>query len=166
MKTEIVHPERVTKLGEGDLAPKPPDDRTTQVMQLYFERHGDQPTSFDWRCSHVTPPADEDPWQRRITVGPEWTALDFGWLTDNPGMVVIENQAGAGRLVQPTPAEREATKLQVIEVSFNGDDAPACLIHPGLFFAFMPVAAAGVRVRCRAGSVKAYLVTLPGQAPV
>lgn len=156
----IIDTKKVVPVGAGDLAPKPTLDRTTMVTQLYFARHGEQPAGFDFRCTHAAPPAGEDPWVRRLDIGAAWAAPDLGWLADNAGTMAIENTAGTGRTTNPTDKERLAIAAQVIEVSFDGADAPACTIPPGGHMVFTPVNAGAVRLRCAVGC-KARLVALP-----
>ena len=161
MAKETIPLDKITKI-EAMEVPKPQDDRTTAIMQLYFEQQGEQPVGFDFRCAHKTPPAGEDPWVRRVDVGAEWAPLDFGWLAGKAGVIAIENQAGRGRTTQPTDAEREATAKQIIEVSFH-DTQPACIIRPGGFLVFEPVVYGDICIRCLAGGVPARLVVLPGR---
>lgn len=155
-KTQNKLPEAV----EMDLTEEPQNDRTTMVLQTYFEQHGETPSQYTFRNATSAPPAGEDPWTRRINVGEEWALPDLGWLSEKVSLLIFENLAGKGRASQPTAEEREAIAKQDIEVSF-GAGLPACVIRPGKFILFEPVDAEAVRVRSLGGTVKMLLVALP-----
>lgn len=95
-------------------------NRITVREQVYLETHGGKPeeilSSFSRELESY-----EQPYTRNLTATEEWQSLDFGWLKDNVGMLVIVNNEGKFTQVNPTDEERTEAAKKVLEVShFRG----------------------------------------------
>lgn len=98
-----------------------PRCRLTVLHTTYYQAPGQEPTSVecnygDWLQT------DEQPYSRRITVGPDWVPVDLGWIRD-PGYVVITNEAPTFRTL-PTPEERADAYARVVEVGVEVPSPP------------------------------------------
>lgn len=140
----------------------------TVVETVYFQIHTEQPTCCETRWMKAVS-ADEQPYARRFTLGPGWVPLDTGWLGDRPlACVVLANAEKVGGAILPTPEERAAHELRVIEIAFadpNGTrPVPAgadLVVGPGESVRFQPAPGRQVFLRCASGTAKGSLNLFP-----
>lgn len=115
--------------------------------------------------------SEDQPWGPRRcrgpqAAGPEWRALDVGWLAEaGVGMVHLVNEAGNPGHVVLTRAQRaEAAKL-VIELAVAvldvGDVFVFARVRPGESIRFEPNDVKAVRVRCPVGQADYTLTAYP-----
>lgn len=87
--------------------------RITVVEQVIWQEEGEQPVSFTTRFSRSVG-SKEQPYSRKLLIGPSWVKLDLGWVED-PGMLLIYNGSkvevaihlqGAGILIPPNDSLR------------------------------------------------------------
>lgn len=131
-------------------------DRMTVQQTLSHEHFGEQPTQVTSTYSRLLK-NKEQPYKRRMVIGPTWQAIDLGWFTDNPndvGTVIIENGEGLGYVEQPSPEEREAADKRIIEISFTKISSQADLCYPRSIKILHPNNADGLFLRCQAGQAK------------
>lgn len=100
--------------------------------------------------------SDEQPYQRVMTIGEEWQLLDFGWIKDNCGMLLVANKRPQ-RSTYPTPDEARAVEDAVIEFTVGG-----------LVFGYVPVGedcricpVGQWQVRCRKGKAQIVVTAIP-----
>jgi hypothetical protein len=107
------------------------------------------------------------PYVREVEAGPEWTALDVGWV-DPVGMVVIQNNQGTERPAAFAPGVRSgpAAPPGTLEVGLSTDEPEAQrtmhspprtgpkgfdLVRPGEARVYSPPDAKALRVRSTTG---------------
>lgn len=139
-----------------------PKARLSAVLKVYHQAAGgaDQPTGSEAAFSRWLD-TDEQPFTRRSSVAGEWQPLPCGWL-DHASNLLLVNEEGRARQVQPTAAERQALSEKVIKVGvcFNGVVVPLALARPGEAACFEPAAPLGAyRIHCAAGPAR-YTLTL------
>lgn len=121
-------------------------DRLTIQGHVHLEHLGSEPLNVPITFSRLTQTMHQ-PVVRRIVVPASYTPLPCEWIPANDvGMIVIENRAGKGMLVQPTKEEKELIARQVIEVT-TAKDIPGWMIYPGMIFTAMPSQAGTVLMR-------------------
>lgn len=139
------------------------------VEQIYCYPPGAAPTLIDIR-EGLWLETDEQPYQRKLKVGPEWQPLDCGWL-DGKGvsLLVLVNEEGKHLTVIPSEQQKAALALRVVEVGaqtlYGMGDAPGvvllALLHPGLSLRFWPADAKSLRLRSRAGEARVTMTLFP-----
>lgn len=148
-------------MAHGNIQPPPdtpPDqpDRVTATLQVYYEQYGQQPTHLNLAHSYTQDPSDEEPYTRRLSVGPKWTPLDLGWLDGAAGLVVLVNNPPT-RATLPTPGEVAADAAVVLEYRVGGGGT--CRVRRGLFALLDTDDPAAVEVRVQGGP-KAHVTVL------
>lgn len=68
----------------------PPMPRVTVIETITYRAPFKDAQAIDTRWTAPLN-GDEQPWVRMITVGSEWTPLDFGWLKE-VGLLIIKNE--------------------------------------------------------------------------
>lgn len=134
--------------------------RITVAGSLYHQQPGQGPTQIDLGFSRWLK-SDEQLWHRQGTATESWRPVDLGWCEDDLGMLVIRNQAGQFRLVNPTEEEAGATAAAVLEMKYDGAPDWQCwLIPPGEIVRMVPGDARLV-LRCRSGTARYSLYAIP-----
>ena len=86
----------------------PQDARARMVTRLmvYHQDNDSQPVGFE-RQGVIYLESHEQPYVRKLTAGPDWTALDLAWLKEMPiARLMFTNEEGKF-LVRPTPEEKK-----------------------------------------------------------
>lgn len=136
-------------------------DRLTVLYTVHHEHRGEQPVSVSLGHSRMLKTKDEV-YQRRLKVNEEWKAIDLGWVEPaNVGCIVIENQVGRGRTVNPTEEELIADNRKVLEVSYTQDSAKCDLVPPGAPDVKWPADATSLYVRCQHGEASCRVTVIP-----
>jgi len=155
--------ERVGEKQEIDLgAMRHAKPRLTVVDNLYYQVPGDEPEHFQATFSR-TLESDEQPYTRKISVGPEWRLLDFGWI-DEPGLFILDNR-GLPRMqfIQEKQPDPESLAVLVRPRGVSGHFS--WRVPVGESARFSPNWAAGaehpVEVACPGGEVRCILHALP-----
>ena len=143
----------------------------TVLSTTYYQPPNEQPISDERRYSKWLL-TDEQPYQRKLKVGPKWTRLDTGWLTEC-SLVSITNLEGKFTQRIPTQEERDAASARIVEIAFLPPSeycpdkellirhGPSILIPSGEERNFTPVRLTSVYVRCEAGEAKCSLIVYP-----
>lgn len=152
VKTEVVLPPAIpTPVLQGK-------DRITVQMNVYHESFGNQPyqisTSYSASLETI-----EQPYHRRTVIGNEWTPLDLAHLSDNPGLIVIENRTGAMLHTNPTLEERMIIDLAVLEIDLGG--GPLLFVKPKRFQVLDIANPATIKMRSRQGECKIAWTIFP-----
>lgn len=127
-----------------------PPSKLTVVETVYHQAYGGQARSVVSNFSR-TLNSDEEVYQRRMDLTPEWQALDCGWIK-SCSMLLIENPPLRLQRV-PTLEEAVENSKKVVEVSFLS--ANGIIIFPGESARFTPtrpqelLLRAQVPLRCR-----------------
>lgn len=105
--------------------------RLTVVDHLYFQQFGEEPIAVPFTSSRWLE-GDEQPYTRKLKAGPSWEKLDKGWI-ENPGMLLLCNDAGKKQTVRPTKEEAEYLAKQIIEVGVFSESGIFLFheAHPG-----------------------------------
>ena len=132
------------------------------VGNAYFQSVDESPQVVELQLSEELA-SSEQPWSRKLKVGPDWKALDFGWLDGQVGFLVLQNEEGKRFQTIPTRSERAETMARIVEVKFEANGVTAAvLVRPGRFLACEPEGASRVYVRCRSGEARCTLTAYPG----
>jgi hypothetical protein len=134
-------------------------NRMTIVSMIHHERTGDQPTSTQLYFADLLD-TDNETYARRVTVTPEWSLLDFGWLDDSDvGVVCVENLVGKQYLVNPTDEESRADAAKVLELFIMGETP--MLIRPRRHLYLESKTPWLLGLRCQQGEAKARITIFP-----
>lgn len=106
--------------------------------------------------------SDEERYQRTMKVNEGWTQLDCGWVSA-ASVLIIKNEEGVFRLVNPTPEEEAEAALRVLEVGLQIGTyvEPLDEIHPQESIRRCPVDLSRLVMRCRHGAAKFRLTLIP-----
>lgn len=133
------------------------------VEQIYCYPPGAAPTLIDLR-EGLWLETDEQPYQRKLKVGPEWQHLDCGWLEGNgTSLLVLVNEEGKHLTVVPSEQQKTALALRVVDVGVfsQGLLATVAVLRPGLSLRFEPADAKALRLRSRSGEARVTLTLFP-----
>lgn len=151
--------------------------RIVAVKTLTHEEPYGKPVSVQSRYARLCD-TNEQPWERRFSVGEDWQPLDCGWLEGGCSRLVLANKPGR-RQNLPTKEERDADAARVVELALfaappedpnrtmhspprpDPVTAPFAAVRPGDCIDFEPLCLAVLRVRCRAGSAECVLTLFP-----
>ena len=133
-------------------------DRLTVRETVYHHPFGHNPQVIETRFSHELE-TTEQLYERHLQVTKEWQPLDCGWLEDNVGMLIIQNDEGQFLYVNPTDEEREAAAKKTVEVSYK--DEQGWLIPPGESMRARPSHASELAIRCQSGVAEITLYLIP-----
>lgn len=154
------------RAGTGPRAPRPASrpvvkDRLSVVEAVYHTPFGKDPVSTESRFSRWLE-TDEQPYVRRIKVGPEWRQLDAGWLAA-ASMLLVANEEGLDQTRQPTQAELAASVARVVLVGVwaGGEVVPCFRVPPGESMRAEPVSLGAIRLRCEAGEARCVITIYP-----
>lgn len=139
-------------------------DRMTVNFSAHYQQDRNDAVSVDVHFSAMLPQADEGPLQRsgtKVKATEQWAPLNFWWLEDCPGMVVIENLEGRHFDVQPTPEEKADAAKRVIVVRTDPGQANLHRIAPGHAWPFDVERPEMIEVRCVHGDAHYCLTVFP-----
>lgn len=144
------------------LNPPPiPKGRLTVVEMVYVQAPDSGPVAIESRYG-VWIESDEQTYTRRLTVGPEWQALDLGWLRDKPiALLHLSNEGNGRAFVTPTAEESAALAEQIVEVTATRQYVPLSYLSPGESLRMPPPDSFEWYVRCRNGKAKCVLNLVP-----
>jgi hypothetical protein len=161
------------------LAPVPiPKGRLTLVEQICHRAPNAEPASADnhWGIEMST---DAQPYQRRLTIGPEWTSLDCGWADEwrVPGGILSLCNHYPVWQVLPTDEEKARADARIVWVCFLPPQteegqrtqfspvqiAPweAHALRPGESLRIPVMDLGRVRVKCATDQTKATVTIFP-----
>jgi hypothetical protein len=131
------------------------------IETVYHQIAGEQPMSVEVR-SRRTLNTDEQPYQRKLTVGPEWQKLDTGWIV-NPSVLVVSNEEGTRIFTNPTEDQRTelAAKEVRVGIKMGGSVVAISRIPPGESVRNIPVEAGNLWIRCCHGSARVIVTAFP-----
>jgi hypothetical protein len=130
------------------------------VATVYFRpADGGQPTAREARWSRPLEGA-EAPYVRTLQATTAWQALDTGWI-EQSGFLVVTNDEGPARLVQPTEEERAAVAARILEIATHDGETAAWLVQPGEALFCHPADARRLRLRCQAGTARCTVALYP-----
>lgn len=142
--------------------------RLAVVASVYHQQAGgEQPTQVTTRFWRELS-CDEQPYVRQLRLGQEWQHLDPGWVTQPGGYLVLSNEEGHFRSVNPTDAERDDAMSRVVEVATCDQKHPASdlvpdwLVRPKESMQGTPASLGRLWARCRRGTARVTLTILPG----
>jgi hypothetical protein len=131
--------------------------RMVVTEEMVHQGPGRQPKSvshsFGRQCT-----TDEEAYQRIVTVGPEWQALDFGWVKDC-GMLSIVNVAPLTNVVL-SPEQRAERNSKVVEVAAETGIPAFARIRVGESLRMEPIHN-GLALRCPNGTTKVNILAVP-----
>lgn len=106
---------------------------------------------------------NEDVYTRRIKVDKEWQDLDLAWVTDNLGMIVIDNIGAPKPKHNPDPATIPSRESLALHLRYEGDLGYWVIpikewdrFTPGKCIDLYPI-----QVRCLGGPSYAIIHALP-----
>jgi hypothetical protein len=108
--------------------PITPSPRITIVSNITHQAPGEEAVSVVPRF-HRNISSDEQPYQRRKSIGSKPEPLDFGWLKDNAGLVIIQNDEGSFLQRNPTEEEREEVSGRILSLLLVSGDVHHTLAH-------------------------------------
>lgn len=136
--------------------------RVTVIQQVYHHQPGMQPAVVEVKSARWLD-SEEQAYDRNVSVGPDWSGIDSGWVP-SPSMAVLYNREGVNLSAVPSAAELDALKAKVVEVGFAPGDTPpsaALLVPPGEAQVMAVADVRTLRVRCRSGSARCTLTLIP-----
>jgi hypothetical protein len=97
-----------------------PCNRLNGVVTFRHDRCGAGGTLADVRFSEMSETELQAYGPRELTIGPQPTALDLGWLGTDADYIVIHNRAGKHLRRPPSKEEREEIENMVLAVYVDG----------------------------------------------
>lgn len=142
-------------------------NRLTVVQQVYCQVAESEPVAYESKFSVLLPEDVEDPYERRLKVGPEWRPLDIGGL-ENLSQLVITNLASLNTQTNPTKEEKEILSKQILEIGMKeetmgrplGPIQPFVLVPPSESFRGLPIHPQKLLIRCQEGTVRYHVVAI------
>lgn len=138
--------------------------RFTVVERLYHQQVGEKPFAFELQHQHWLDSRDEH-YSRHCKAGEQWQPLDpsgNSWVREAV-QLVVSNEEGHFRRVNPTPEEKAAVAARVLELGLfvGGTVVPFATLHPTASLRFEPIDPTLLRVRCRSGVARYWLILVP-----
>lgn len=142
-------------------------DKLTVHVIVYHQNPGEDPfqrtSIWDRRLK-----SGDQPYQRRLTIGQEWTPLDLGWIKE-PGYILLENRAGRREPENPTEERKAEIASMVLDVGFfayldpgSGPAmVPSLVVRPGGAQPFELYEGARVYLRSAYGSIPVNVYVFP-----
>jgi hypothetical protein len=119
----------------------------TVVETVYHQQLGDQPLPVTTRFVRNLS-SQEQPYVRKLTLGPEWVPLDTGWITE-ASYVIIANEGNGPITKNPTDEQIQEEANRLIDISFMGEDPHPCMTIPsGESLRMCPVDLTMIKIRC------------------
>lgn len=146
----------------GNVVPKDVPDRLTLILQMHHQHEGDQATTIESRPWMALESKDVEPYSRRPKVTEEWQRLDTGWVgqQDAVGYIVVENLAGKGLQLHPSPEQAAEIAKQVVEIRLGKTGEGHLLVLPGWPQQFYPKGK-DVYLRCQSGEASCRVTIIP-----
>lgn len=150
--------------GLKPVPPRPdgePPDRLTIVSNIYHEHGADEPFSLPINKS-VLLKYSEQPYHRKVKVGPEWQSLDLGgWFpVEQIGTILLENLGPGTPQVVLEKSAQDDRERHYLEVRFSDEyDQADDTIPNGLFAIYRPLDPSSLQVRSPAGPAR-YRITV------
>lgn len=149
---------------------KPPVVNTTHRIAInetcYHIPPRGQPVSLVSRLSRPLH-TDEQSYSRRLPIGGDWTAIDFGWVgEDKVGTLVFfvdkDRQKIAPQAI-PSPIVEVGVVVEDPSYLHSGGSRimPLWLIFPGEYFRGNPINPKDIRIRSLVGNIKLSLLVIP-----
>jgi hypothetical protein len=142
-------------------------DRITVLESVYYRPYNQQPIALEIRSSRSLK-SDEKPYQRqnhkKTVATEEWKEVDFGWLENDLGLFVIQNDEGSMYETIPTEDEKSEDKKKVLEIGFGTPENPpqdVWLIPPHESFRGSPSSSSNVMIRSQHKEIKYTLTAFP-----
>lgn len=136
--------------------------RLTIVEQVYHQDSDGNATPAGQPYSRLLV-SDEQPFVRRLEVGPEWVQLPTGWLTQ-ASVLLLTNDGPQKRAVNPTPEEREKDEDCVLWLGLRIRDMPPEPFSPlrlSESLRLPPYILSKLFLRCPTGITKVTITLLP-----
>lgn len=167
------HPPEMTEeeqewFGEGTgvpYAPGPAESQLAVIQSAYFlPANGEDATGTEVR-SVLPLSTEEEPYRRRLKVGPAWQALDYGWVESHPSLVMLHYLADDSP-VNLSAEETQRKGRQVIELALdfshpNREDVAHLLLAPNEAQLLRPAPGVTVYLRCLHGPVFCVAFVFP-----
>lgn len=135
------------------------DRVTIHFTMAHQTLHGD-PTELK-NTYHVWLETREQPWCRRVQVGPQRQALLADCWVKNPGMFALQNRTAFTKSVNPSKEEIDAVAKQVVEVWLPGAVLPL-LVRPAAFVMLDLTDLTSIEICCQSG-IAACTLTVFGK---
>ena len=148
--------------------------RYSVVGTIYHQTGGESPTSVVLQYTEKTE-LDEQPYQRKIKIGKEWTKVDLGWLESyGCSLIIVTNEEGRFS-VTPSKEMREEVAKRVVEIGYKtgGEKAnrtqwsppieivPVFKVNPNASHFGVPIDPKRIYLRCPNGTAKILLTVYP-----
>lgn len=133
-------------------------DRLTVVEKVYHQPFGKRAVLTQSKFTRGLE-TKQQPYVRYMEATEEWQVLDTGWLGDDVGHLILQNNEEVSRQVNPTEEEREAVAKRVIELGYT--ESEIWLVPPGESMRGQPNRPQYLRYRCRHGTAEFTLTLIP-----
>lgn len=142
--------------------------RLVVVEMVYHQMPDGQPIDVAIRHSQLLE-SNEQPFQRRFTVGTEWTRLPLGWFKNDDGivlpcsMLVIENRGMDLPQGQLTEAQKNESESRVLEhgLFINGWYEITDAVLSGKSIRTCPTELLKIWLRCIKGTTNVTVTIFP-----
>lgn len=142
--------------------------RVTMLSKLYYERYGEQPDYPDHTPHVEFLETEEEVYKRTLTVGEQWTPIDFGWTRETHcSFINVKNAYRPKRDVEPTDNEKEDDASRILEIGkiipqLSDYVEPVTILYTGQEVTFSPLGPLDrFVIRCRAGSGRYTVFCVP-----
>lgn len=130
--------------------------RLVVVGQIAFTRQQGKPVYVEERFGRSC--SDGQPYVREVVAGPEWQALDCGWVK-GASLIVVEHPAPRWTR-QPGAEEKAAALAKVVEIA-SSPDAGGWLVRTGETFRGSPSDVTRLFLRCSQGLAQINVYLFP-----
>lgn len=132
----------------GSVVHQQPGEQAKQAPRSRFYRWLDQ---------------DQDPYERTVKVGEDWTPLDLGWVGTEGSLLLLANATRATFTVRPTREQLADLYSKVLEVGLlvKGVVTDFAEVPVGEDLRLSPRRLDAYRVRCRSGQGKYSIFLVP-----
>lgn len=157
---EVMYPAAVQ-----DDSPSQPICKLTVVERVYHRQGNNPPLQIESKFEYPLSVDEACYFRPSCKVGPEWSALDFGWIgRENAGTIVIQNITGRYLAKIPTPEEKAEldAKALIVSVCYSSESRLEFAVIPpkqNLRLNLFP--GADYSIRCPAGQAEFNLYAIP-----
>jgi hypothetical protein len=157
---EIMYPATLEEMGETSSSV--PACKLTVVERVYHRQGNHPPLQIESKFEHVLAVDEACYFRPGCKVTEDWQALDFGWLKDNAGTIVIQNITGRFLSKIPTPDKKRELDAKLLEVGVVAPiPIPFALVPPKQNVRLNLMPGLTYLVRCQSGPAEFNLYAIP-----
>lgn len=139
-----------------------PPHRLTVVERVYHQHVGRAPLQIESKFVQSLTVDEPCYFRPACRANADWQPLDFGWLKDGVGTIILQNTSGQYQQRVPTPEAQKELDATILEVGVVAPiPIPFALVPPKHNLRIMLLPDLSYLVRCQSGQAEFNLYAIP-----